>query len=375
MCLTAGLQERYNNEAPELKKLSRIVKEFALIEGACAAGIATVETLAGGPPSTDLSYVLSDARSAVSFAVAVDQKPIAPYLTKKNRIAFEQAYVRANVTASGIALHLANFLAQKGYPAVPVAANNVFRRPESDAPAGYMADQYYPDIAHRYLAVRSGVGHMGLSGNLIMNRHGAAVILGAVVTTAALEPTDPLPPEENYCDDCRLCMASCVAKFMHPKEKTSVTLGGFECVYSRRRSYGRCDPVCSGYTGLHESGKWSTWSPGRFAIPEDEDARRIAHQRMEAAHGQWPASDGGRYFYFLDDKLRVSCANCQLVCCPDKNERKARYKMLTGSGVVIQLPDGRREAVSPDAAKRRLAAMPVEKRALYEDRTKDEEME
>lgn len=350
-----------------MKNLSRIVQEFVLIEGACVAGIATVETLEGGPPSTDLSYVLPGARSAISYAVAIDPQPIAPYLMKKNRLAFEQAYVHANVVASGIALHLANFLKQKGYPSAPVAANNVFRPPDTDAASDYMADLYYPDIAHRYLAVRSGVGHMGLSGNLLTMSHGAAVILGAVVTTARLQPTPSLPPEENYCDDCRLCMASCTAGFMHPKEKASITFGGMECVYSKRRSYGRCDPVCSGYTGLHPSGKWSTWSPGRFAIPEDEQELRSAYKRMQTAHDRWPASEGGRYFYYIDEKLRVSCANCQLVCCPDKGERKARYKMLTGSGVIVQHSDGRREAVTPEEAKKLLAAMPAERRALYED--------
>jgi hypothetical protein len=162
-------------------------------------------------------------------------------------------------------------------------------------------------------------------------------------------------------------MASCAAKFMHPKRKTTVNLGGVECAYSERRSYGRCDPVCSGYTGLHPSGKWSTWSPGRFAIPEDEEELRSAYRRMQTAHSRWPASDGGRYFYFTDEKLRVSCANCQLVCSPDRQERKRRYKILAQSGVVIQHTDGRLDAVSPREAERHLAAMPVGRRALYED--------
>jgi epoxyqueuosine reductase len=88
---------------------------------------------------------------------------------------------------------------------------------------------------------------------------------------------------------------------------------------------------------------------------------------MQTAHGKWPASEGGRYFYFSDEKLRVSCANCQLVCCPDKDERKARYKMLTESGVVLQNSDGSLEAVSPRDADKRLASLSVTHRALYQD--------
>ncbi len=348
-----------------MEKLSRIVQEFVEIEGASLSGISTLKTLEGGPPSSDLTYVLPEAKSAVSFAVAIDQKVIPPYLMKKERVAFENELIRANALASGIALHLANYLKQKGYPSVPVAANNVFRPPDAGTVPEYTADLYYPDIAHRYLAVRSGVGHMGLSGNLLSNRYGAAIILGTTVTTAELLPTPPLPEEDNYCDDCRLCMASCVSGFMHPQKKTTVTLGNTRTAYSKRRNYGRCDCACSGYTGLHSSGKWSTWSPGRFVIPENDADLRSAYIKMQRAHGKWPASPGGRYFYFMDEKLRVTCANCQIVCCPDKEERKARYNMLTDSGVVFQNDDGSLEAVSPEKANLRLASMSDTRRALY----------
>lgn len=350
-----------------MKILSEIVREFVMLEGACEAGIATLETLEGGPPSADLTYVLPEAKSAISFAVAIDQRPILPYLMKKERLALEKAFIQANVHASGIALHLSNFLTQKGFPSVPVAANNVFRPPDPALLSDNIADSYYPDLAHRYLAVRSGVGHLGLSGNLITRNQGAAVILATTVTSALLLATPPLPPEENYCDNCRLCMASCVADFMSQQEETTLSLGGHEVNYSKRRHYGRCDPVCSGYTGLHSSGKWSTWSPGRFAIPKSDDELRLAYEHMQSAHSKWPKSEGGRYFFFLDEKLRVSCANCQLVCCPDKNERKARYKMLTKAGVILQNIDGSCTAVPPEKAKKIFASMSTAQRDLYED--------
>lgn len=345
-----------------MEKLSRIAQEFVMIEGACSAGIVTTETLEGGPPSSELTYVLPGAKSAVSFAVAIDPKTIPPYLTKKDRLTYEQEYIRASALASGIAFHLSNYLDQKGYPSVPVADNCVYR-PES---SGGLYD-YFPDIAHRYLAVRSGVGYMGLSGNIITEEHGAAIILAATVTTAELLPTDPLPSEENYCDNCCLCMASCVSGFMHPKEKTHIRLGNYEFEYSKRRHYGRCDCVCSGYTGLHSSRKWSTWSPGRYKIPESDDEISVEQARMIDRYAEWPESPGGRYFILTDDKLRTSCGNCQLVCCPDKNERKARYRMLTESGVAVQNPDGTIEAVSPKAAQIILKSMPTDRRILYEN--------
>ena len=52
-----------------MNELTSLVLEYPLLEGAVKSGIATLDTLAGGPPSVDLSYVLPEAKSAMlSFA-------------------------------------------------------------------------------------------------------------------------------------------------------------------------------------------------------------------------------------------------------------------------------------------------------------------
>jgi epoxyqueuosine reductase len=66
------------------------------------------------------------------------------------------------------------------------------------------------------------------------------------------------------------------------------------------------------------------------------------------------------------DKVGLTRGNCQLICRPDKEVRKARYKMLVKSGVVIQNPDGSLEAVTPEEAQKRIADMDSDTRALYE---------
>lgn len=344
-----------------MKELSRRVMEYLLGEGACAAGIVTVEGLAGGPPSADLSYVLPGAKSAISFAVPLDQSLITPYLMKKDRRSHERDNLRANALATGLASHLANYLSHKGYRSVPVLANEVYRQ---DTPRGVM--DMHPDISLRYLAVRSGVGSLGWSGNVHTPREGAAVILGATVTVAELEPTEPISEKENYCDRCKLCMASCASGLMDDGEEHRVSLGGFEFAYAKRRSYHRCDLVCGGFTGLHPSGKWSTWSPGRFPIPErDEEFLPTLVECIEP-FGKRPRMEGGHFHPLMEPKLNLTCGNCQLLCHPDRDERKRRYKMLSEGGVVVQNEDGSLEAVSPDEARKRLAAMSPEQRALYE---------
>jgi epoxyqueuosine reductase QueG len=323
------------------RELTATVLDYVLREGACGAGIATTETLAGGPPSTDLSYVLPKAKSAVSFAMPMDQTKILAYLRKQDHRSHERDNLRTETFVTGLAAQLADYLDQMGHPSIAVTANRVYRK---DAPGGVL--DMVPPISQRYLAVRSGVGWFGLSGNVITMSHGAAVLLGAVVTAAELEATNPM---------------------MDEKEKTTVTLGGVEFSYSKRRNYHRCELVCGGLTGLHSSGKWSTWSPGRFAIPESDEEFQPALIEAAGAWSRRPEMEGGFYHPQTGTKrLGLTCGNCQLVCHPDRDERKQRYQMLTKGGVVVQKPDGSLEAVSPKAARQLLNAMTPETRALYE---------
>lgn len=350
-----------------MNELSKLAMDYVMSLGACAAGIATVKTLEGGPPSADLRYVIPSAKSAVVFALPLDQTLVPHYLRKKDRLSHERNNIATNVKASGIALELSNFLSQRGYPTFPVASNNVYRK---ESPRGLL--DLMPNISLRYLAVRSGVGWFGLSGNVITKNEGAAVILGAVVTGADLDPTDHLPKKENYCDNCRLCIASCMSGLMDDKEKTEISLGGVPFSYSRRRTYRRCEYVCGGFTGLHPSGKWSNWSPGRFSIPTEDDDFMPALKKAVTASWKWPKMQGGFYHVVMKGKLYLTCGNCQLLCTPDKDERKRRFEMLVKSGVVVQNADGSLETLSPENAKERIASLPPHVRALYEEKPLEE---
>jgi epoxyqueuosine reductase len=343
--------------------LSEAATKFLTAQGACAVGICTKETLAGGPPSTDLEYVLPGAKSAVSFAVPMDQEKIERFLAKENYADHQQDNIHTNTFVTGLAVGLAEYWNQQGIISRGICGNGVYRH---DTPGG-MYD-FMPDISHRYLAVRSGVGWFGLSGNVITKQNGASVILGSVVTTALLEPTDPLPEDEKYCDECKLCMASCTSGLMDPKEKTTVAIGSAEFSYSKRRSYERCDLVCGGFTGLSKNRKWSTWAPGRFEVPEDDDEVQPVLMQTVLATAPRPEIAGGFYAPAMPGLrvLNVTCANCQLICHPERNERKRRYKLLTKGGVVVQHPDGSLEALTPKQAEAHLAAMSPEQRAMYE---------
>jgi epoxyqueuosine reductase QueG len=346
-----------------------ITTEFVLnylkTEGAVHAGVATPATLKGGPPSTDLSYVMPSARSAIVFALPLVLDNIPPYLGKKDRLSFETDYIRKSSLGDGIAVKLANLLKATGSPSVPLAVNEVYREgPPEDKKL------MYPDISLRYLAAASGVGFLGFSGNLLTNDYGPAVILGGLLTEAELEPTKPLDKSENYCDHyaCLQCCETCPSKMLNDNmDLVTITMGGYEHQYGKKKDLMGCGFVCMGFTGLDDSGEWSTWATGRFPLPKtDEEVARVAKFHMDAFQKR-PEQPGGRYHGFMpNNKIYYVCSNCQMVCVPHKEERRRRVQLIKQSGVIMQKEDGTLEAVTPEEAKIRFEAMDPEIRALYE---------
>ena len=148
-------------------------------------------------------------------------------------------------------------------------------------------------------------------------------------------------------------------------------MGGVDFTYTERRSYDRCSYVCSGQTGLHSSGKWSTWSPARYPIAKNDEDLAALRKEAFVAWSERPELPGGgmqspvTYSKSKRD-VTLTCGNCMHVCHPDAEERKRRVKLLQQGGVIIQHEDGNLESVSSEVAKAHIAAMPPERRALYE---------
>jgi epoxyqueuosine reductase QueG len=344
-----------------MKELSAIIHEYLKVEGVIGAGIATIETLAGGPPSSDITYVMPTAKSAVAFALPLNLDAIPDYLSKKDRTTYETDYIRQSSMGNGIAVKLANFLIAKGHPSTPLAVNEVYR---NDNPGDGL--RMYPPISLRYLAAASGVGFLGYSGNLLTKEYGAAIILGGLVTEAELIPDSPYDESENYCDDCHLCCGGCPSKSLQGQKRVTITMGGHDHSYGKKHGNLPCAFVCGGFSGLVDSGKWSTWATGRFPLPHtDEDTVAVYKGNVDAFNKR-PPCPGGRYHTMSDNPIYYVCSNCQLICAPDKEERKRRFKLLTHAGVIVQNEDGTLDAVTPEEAKKRLAAMTPERRVLYE---------
>jgi len=345
--------------------LNSRIEEFLLERGALKVAFAGLQSLEGGPPSADLTYILPEARSAVSFALPLDRDKIRAFLGKRSQAQHEADNIQMNLRISQVGKELAGWLEQKGFAAQRVHANLVYRQDEPD-----WRMQLHPDLSHRYIAVASGLGSFGWSGNVGIKGHGTAIILGTVVTSAELEPGTPIPEEESFCTRCKLCAASCAGGMFSKKEETSVTLGGTAFTFAARHAYAICDFVCGGFTGLHKSGKWSTWSPGRYRIPEEKNDIYMELFRAVANYGSWPERGDGASGYYNpaipDKKVYLTCGTCQVLCWGDEEETRENYRLLTSSGCVLQRENGSLEVLPAKEAADAFGKLDPAHRALYE---------
>jgi len=345
--------------------LNHEIKEFLLKRGAIKVGFATCETLEGGPPSTDLSYILPEARSAIGFAMPLDREKIRSYISKKDFLAHERDNLKTNLKVDNACKELAKWLDEKGFLSKALRSNNVYRK---EIPGWQLTMP--PELSHRYIAVRSGVGSFGWSGNVGIKSYGTAIILGSVVTSAELSPTEPIPPEESFCTKCKLCVSFCAGEMFSREEETTVTIGGETFSYSKRVNCLRCTFVCGGFTGLHPSGKWSTWSPGRFDIPKEDNKLRSALLRGVSKYRRWPGrSEGGGGFEnpaAPGINLRLTCGNCGIMCFGDKDKTRENYRLLTNAGCVIQREDGEILVLPSDEAAKVFEEMDGKHKRMYQ---------
>ena len=333
-----------------------------------------------------MKYLLPSAESAVVWCIPLDKDLIRPFLGKTHPNArgdHEKDNIEKNIKSTEMSRIIAEFLEEKGYEAAIVVANNKYRE---DVP-NWRAT-LPPEISIRYLAARSGVASFGWSGNVGIKDYGTTIILGATITNAKLEPTDPIPAEEEFCDDCKICTRVCAYQMFSPDEKVEVTLGGHTFSYSKRVDKVRCMLTCGGFNGLHKSGKFSTFSPGRYDYPENEKEARSAFSTAlsgkmkrplinDNSRGYVPSSFSGS---FSKDSttvteetnkksiIQLTCGNCALICWGDPKETAKNYKILVNSGCIIQREDGTLEAFPPDKAKKEFEKLPLKNQRWY---TKD----
>lgn len=330
------------------------IKNIAKESGAALVGIASRTRLNTAPPSGDSEYLMPSTRSIISYAIPFNKADIRDYLGKRKWISFLAEAKRLDQRLYYIGDKINDYLNQQGFMSRVVDLNMVYR-PEPGGTDAVNRIAYIPDFSHRYAAVAAGIGWIGWSGNLLTEKYGAAVMLGSVLTSAELQPDPIISIHEDRCSNCRICISVCPSGYFHSKESISVKIGGIRQDYAKRGIPWRCGISCNGYHGLSHTGKWSTWSPYRLlqGIPEDDNelnklSRRIRrfdpHKEHIRNYGQRDLCSDPSIVY------EYTCANCQLICWPKKEDRNENLRLLLQSGVVVLTSDGKRMAVDPDDA-------------------------
>jgi ferredoxin len=212
-----------------------------------------------------------------------------------------------------------------------------------------------PDFSHRYGAVAAGIGRLGWSGNVITPQFGSAVILATVLTSAKLD-SDPLL-EENPCDGCKMCVASCPVEMIHKKESVEVQIAGITEEIAKKRTNNCCWIGCDGYHSLSPNRKWSNWSPYRVDTPfPEEDAlidelcTRIRKADPDANREDLNSFANYRDCHFDPAYLSLSpCAHCANVCRSSRKDRIEKMKLIAKSGIVVLRANGNRSAVRTES--------------------------
>lgn len=200
-------------------------------------------------------------------------------------------------------------------------------------------------MSHRYVGVACGIGRLGWSGNLMTKDYGARVYLGSVITNAKLK-SDPYL-EENPCTKCKVCVAVCQGRMFDAKETQTVKIGEIEEVIGKKHSISKCALCCSGFTGQTKFKKWSTWSPLRVEIPDDDEE---ADKKMNDTLVEYILAGGLKAKNVLRlatdsqlgfskavksaDSFDVTCGFCQLLCWETEEERRENAKLIRSSGIV-----------------------------------------
>jgi len=320
-----------------------------------------------GPPHVDLTYILPEAKSAISYALLFNREKIRQFLKKESFANHEKNNADVNIASVIISMELASWLKEEGYDAKHVLSNNEYKKEIKD-----WRTTMPPPLSHRYVAVASGVGSFGWSGNVGIKGIGTTILLGTVVTTAELKPTEPIPPEESFCTRCKICANVCVAQTFSKDEEVNFTLGGHEYSHAKRNEFVRCQFVCGGFTGLHPSKKWSTWSFGRFPIPKTNTEIHKMWGKALRRYPTWPkrelsAGFGGVEHELLPgyNNIRLTCGMCQIICWENAKDTAENYKLLTHSGCVIQNEDGSFEVLPSEEAEKYFQSLPKKHRNKY----------
>lgn len=198
----------------ELKKYITVEKEADVV------GFAPVERFDGAPKGHGPSDWLADAKSVISWGFkindpVVDSTEYSPSMTPESRrkkaversLYYHMGHIVQDILNDLTSYKIARKLEREGFRAIPMPVySQGLYGPEEAKIRGTHAL-----FAHRFAAVRAGLGEFGLN-NLVLNpKFGPRVRYSSVITNAELEYDDVVMEKICLGEKCAKCLQYCNA--------------------------------------------------------------------------------------------------------------------------------------------------------------------
>lgn len=175
---------------------SEEAKAIAREEGVDVVGVTSADCVETTPNRRGPRSPLPEAQSVVVFAKRMltgsIESPSNQVVTSQNLALYQEL--------DRISYVLGCFFEQRGYRAATIPSYNPVEM--TSETKGFVGA-----VSLRHVAQAAGLGVLGKNNLLITSHLGPRVRLGAVVTTARLDPDKPLT--EEPCGDCEVCIAAC----------------------------------------------------------------------------------------------------------------------------------------------------------------------
>jgi epoxyqueuosine reductase len=188
---------------------SEEIKTFVKEQGGDLVGIAPSDCFETTIRRRGPKFVMPTARSVVVFA----QRLLIGSIESPSEMVVTFASVALYKELDRIGYKLGRFLEQRGYRAAVAP-------PYSPVEMSLETKGFAGEISLRHVAKAAGLGVLGKNNLLLTTEFGPRVRIGAVVTTAELQPDES--SSKDFCNTCEACISACPVNALSEPGRTRV---------------------------------------------------------------------------------------------------------------------------------------------------------